>query len=178
MKKLNRFWHKDSGPRTIWTKGGVEGIPKRFQFLITVVMPLHYILITLFGIFVAIFPLETFSIFIGPVFSSIWAILLALFGILSFISLVLRSKAEMYTSIVVTFLLSVYPFYLIFLTVYESIMDHDLGRIALIFAITIYLIMPAWRVIDIVLELRKTQQRQLYAEFALGETHHDTDRNN
>lgn len=167
MKKLNKLWHPDKGPLTIYSKGANEIIPTRFRRLITVVMPLFYICLALFGVTAVIFPTPTMSFLVGTFYAVIWAGIVALSGFVSLFALIFRLRSEIYTAIVLAVFLCIYPLYIAFIVFHDP--NHiDTARFSVIFAVALYPIMPAWRAIDIVLEIRKARQRQLYAKYALG----------
>lgn len=156
-------------PKTVYSKGSEELIPQRFRRIITVVMPILYTLLFLFGLTAAIVPVPTFLLLVGTVYGSVWATILAIASLISLISLIFRLKIEIYSSIVVTILLAVYPFYVGYLVVHDATATDDISRLGVMFAVATYAIMPGWRVVDIVLEIRKSKRRQLYAESLLGE---------
>lgn len=154
---------------TIWSRGTEELIPERLRRIITVVMPLIYGNLAIFGFLSALFPSPTFAQVIGIGYGTIWAIMVMVAAAISFFALVFRSMVEVYSALILTILLVIYPFYVAF------IIFHDPGswnfyKLAVIFAVTLYPIMPAWRVVDIVLEIRKSRQRQLFAAANKGET--------
>lgn len=168
MKKLNRKWFKGPGPITVWSKGSAELIPERFRRLITVVMPLIYMLLIFFGITAALDPVPTFEVLVGTFYGTIWASLVGGSAFVSLVGLAFRLRIEIYAAIVLGALLTIYPFFIAYIVFHDS--THlDLSRLGVIFAVAIYPVMPGWRVIDIVLEIRKARQRQLYAMYSLGE---------
>lgn len=154
---------------TIWSKGTEELIPERLRRVVAVVMPLIYGNFVVFGFLSSLYPAPAFTVVVGVQYGTIWAILVTVAAAVSFISLVFRSRIEIYSSLILTILLSIYPIFIAYLVIHFS---HDivLYKFAIVFAVTLYPIMPAWRVVDIVLEIRKSRQRQLYAEATKGGT--------
>lgn len=157
MKKERAFgWHK-----TIWAKGASDLIPERFRRIITVVMPIVYGLLILFGAFGALFPVTTVSTIIGT-YGMLWSALLGLTALQSLIGLAYRLRIEIYSSIVLTVLLSLYPIFIAVIIIVSH--RHVNPSVLAVFpAVCLYPVMPAWRVIDIVFEIRKARKRQLYA---------------
>lgn len=153
---------------TIWSSGTLELIPSRFRRILIFVMPIIYVLIFLFGLTAVLFPHTTVARLSGIDYSFVWANLVGAFALISLVGLIFKLRIELYSSIILTVLIATYPLYLI----YEGFHDPqhlDFTRLSTIFAGIIYVIMPAWRSIDIVLDIRKAQQRRLYAESLMGE---------
>lgn len=183
MRKLNQKWFKGPGPKTIWSHGSTELIPERFRRILTVVLPLVYFLLFLFGTVATFIPVPTFKLLIGNYYGSLWALLVAIMALLSFLGLVYRLRLEIYTNILLSILLGIYPFFVAgtvffpeqapstFMThgLFPVSMPESLTRLAVVFSVMIYPIFPVWRAFDIVLEIRKYRKRQLFAEAALGE---------
>lgn len=155
--------------KTIWSRGTEELIPERFRRIITVVMPLIYGNLAVFGFLSALYPAPTFATVVGVGYGTIWAIMVTTAALVSFLTLVFRSRIEIYSSLILTILLGIYPFYVAFI-IFHDPDTWNVYKLAVIFAVTLYPIMPAWRVVDIVLEIRKSRQRQLYAAANKGET--------
>lgn len=160
-------------PRTIWSHGAGRFVPERFRRIITVIMPVIYLLLLVFGVCASIYPVPTFQEIVGPLDGIIWAILVSISALLSLVCLIFRCRFEIYSSIILSGLLFVYPFYVTYLVIHDSAQSGDFSRLGVIFAVAIYPIMPAWRSIDIVLEIRKSTQRRLFAEQTLGEVKHN-----
>lgn len=146
---------------TIWARGASDLIPERFRRIITVVMPIFYILFIIFGALGATFPVATVSAVIGGS-GLTWSALVALTAAQSLFGLVYKLRIEIYSSIVLSVLLSIYPIFLGFIIIASH--RHVSPSVLAVFpAVSLYPIMPAWRVFDIVFEIRKARQRQLYA---------------
>jgi hypothetical protein len=138
---------------------------------VAVVMPIIYALLFMFGSAAFVFPLNVFKTVVGEEFGEWWAIGIALSSLVSLVGLIFKLRIEIYSSIVLTILLAIYPVYLgyvVYLDFQDPDPKNDLGRFASIFSVAIYCVMPAWRVFDIVLEIRKVSKRQLYAKATLG----------
>jgi hypothetical protein len=168
MKKLDGKWREHSGPVTIWSKGSAELIPDRLRRVITIVMPIIYLLFFLFGFTATLSPVPIFEALVGNLYGSIWAMLIAISSGISLVGLIYRLPLEIYSGIVLTALLTIYPIYIVLLVIHD-ISHNNFSHVGTIYAAALFPIMPGWRVVDIVLELRKARQRQLYAKFALGE---------
>lgn len=148
----------------LWSKSQTELIPHRIRAVIRVLMPLWYFFMILFGIGTILSPIKAFNLIIGDDYSYVWAALVSTFATLSLIGLILKTRTELYSSIVLTILLFIYP-------VYEIIDDSIDGRVdnwGSFFGAAIYILVPFWRVIDILLDIRKSQRRRLYANSLKG----------
>lgn len=169
MKYQGKIFERPSGPLTIWSKGASELIPERFRRIVTVVMPLLYLLFTLFGFTAAFFPVPTFALIVGYGYGQIWAGLIGLTSLLSLVTLIFRNRIEIYSAISLAVILFIYPFYVGYLVLHDISASGDNSRLAVIWAVATYSVMPAWRSLDIALEIRKSRQRQLYVKATLGE---------
>jgi len=174
MKDQSRWYPQRGTPVTIWSKAAEEFLPERFRRIILWVMPPIYGLLTLFGITAALVPVPTFKMLIGTQFGITWALVVGCSAFVSLVGLVFRLQIEIYSSIILAVFLFIYPFYIGYIVFHDTTALQDSSRLGIIFAVALYPIMPGWRVIDIVLELRKSRQRQLYALSALGEAPNDT----
>lgn len=172
MKQLDQKWFSETGPISIWSHGSASLIPERTRRLITVIMPAFYVLMMFFGISAAFITLPVFDLLVGTFYGAIWGICVALASLVSVLSLIFRLRLEIYSSIVLGALLSVYVLYLIYYVLHDPT-SLDTSRIGLVFAAISNTLLPGWRVIDIVLEVRKRRQRQLYAEDQLGGSNED-----
>jgi hypothetical protein len=151
---------------TIWSHNVTELIPYRIRIVIRVVMPIIYTLMILFGITSLLFPIQTFISVVGLNYGYIWSGLIGVVSTTSLIGLILKTRLELYSSIVLTIFLLVYPIYVIT----NDAMDGNVDHISSFFAAILYLVMPCWRVIDISIDIRKSRRRQLYAESTQGGT--------
>lgn len=163
MEKRMRSAENHYKAKTIWAKDAAEFIPERFRRIITRVVPEVYFLLFLFGVTSSIWPVPTFINIVGGEYGKFWAILVATSALISLVGLIFRLQIEIYSSIILTTLLAVYPLYIVYF-VYHDPSNVDLSRAAVIFATMIYPIVPGWRVFDISVEIRKARQRVLYAE--------------
>ncbi len=183
MQKHNQKWFSGSGLITVWSHGSTELIPERFKRIITIVLPLVYFQFFVAGVFATFIPLPVFSTLVGDNAASSWAMLVGLTSLISFLGLVYRIRIEIYSNIILSTLLAIYPIFLIVTTMFpnENILyghlytfldfsvNSNAGKISLIFLSSIFPMLPIWRAFDIVLEIRKNRKRQLFAEAALGE---------
>lgn len=168
MKAQQTHWWLHPIKSSIWAKGASELIPERFRRIITVVMPLVYSFLILFGTLGALFPVTTLYLLVGA-YGQFWSFLVAATAFQSLIGLAFRLRIEIYSSLVLSVLLTIYPVFIGFLI---FMMPHalDLSKLAVLPAIAMYPIMPAWRVFDIIFEIRRSRQRQLYAQAVSGTT--------
>lgn len=166
MKALQSNWWLHPAKSSIWAKGASELIPERFRRIITVVMPLFYSFFVVFGGLGALFPVKTLYLLVGD-YGQIWSFLVAATALQSLIGLAFRLRIEIYSSLVLSVLLTIYPVFIGFLI---FMMPHalDLSKLAVLPATALYPIMPAWRVFDIIFEIRRSRQRQLYAQAVSG----------
>lgn len=167
MKHLESSVHDYSGPFTIWSKGAKDLVTHRYLRLVTIVLPITYFMLLGFGVGAMLAPLPSFVNLIGETYGIYFGALVALSSLVSLLSLIFRLKAEIYSAIVLGALLTVYWAYILFLVFNEPGNAYYL-KVGVIFSIGIYPVLPAWRIFDIVLEIRKARQRQLYAANILG----------
>lgn len=171
MKLDSSSWWPHPMAKTIWARGSSDLIPERFRRIITVVMPIIYTLILLFGLLGASFPVPTLTRFIG-VYGMLWSFFVFATAAQSLIGLAYKLRIEIYSSIVLSVLLCVYPVFLGVL-IFTSHHHVSLAVLAVFPFTAIVPVMPAWRVFDIIKEIRKSRKRQLYAEAKNAEADHE-----
>jgi hypothetical protein len=154
-------------PSTIWSKTEVELIPHRFRMFLIGVLPITYAIMFLFGVSSIFFPLQTFVTVVGMNSGYYWAGLIGLLAGISLISLIFKKRLELYSALLLTLALAIYPGYAL-LVVFADPVHGGLPALRTFFAALTYPIIPGWRVIDIALEIRKSRRRQLYAESVKG----------
>lgn len=169
MEKIIRNWTRPNDePLTIWSRKLGPLLPERIQRLDTFVMPVIYSLIMLFGIVTSVDPVPSFEYLVGTYYGFIWSILIGVFAGISLGSLIFRLVSEMYSAIALTFLLVLYPIFMVVLVIHEANIN-EFSRIGILILVSMMPIMPAWRSVDLMLGIRKSKQRQMYTEQTTGE---------
>ena len=172
MHALSRKWFKSPDnsmlkTATVWSRGMHALAPNRFLIVLTLVMPAIYTLLFFFGTVATIIPLPIFLNLVGFNYGVAWAGLIAIAALISLIGLVFRLRIEIYSSIVLAVLLLVYPVFIGYAIVTMPT-QINIARISSMFSVLIYPIMPAWRSLDIIIEIRKLRKRELIVEASLG----------
>jgi hypothetical protein len=164
---MNQTSKKSSGSLTIWSRNETELVPGRLRNILRIVMPIIYGIMASYGISSMIFPSQTFITVVGLNFGYLWAGLIGIFSTISLVALIFKLKLELYSVIILSTLLLIYPIYILVLLFNDPIRG-GVTHINVLFVAFLYLVMPVWRALDISLDIRKSQRRQLYAESARG----------
>lgn len=161
MKEVIKNPRKGCMPITIWHRQARDLIPERFRQLLTIVLPIDYVLLMFFGFTAIIIPVPAFQSIVGEQYGSLWALVLGVTSLVSLIGLVFRKKFELYAAIAVSFVVGIYPFFIYYLILFEP-SEINYQRSALIFSSMIFPMLPTWRAVDIAMHIRQSKQRELY----------------
>jgi len=138
---------------TVWGRSYIEEeVPERYRSLYTVALPLQLLCFIVFGTLGTIANVPSVQLVAGVDYVDIWAALLAVIGAATFCALVFRFHwAELVAMIFLVAGLLSYPVSVALL----AIGDQDLDRWALAAGLPALLVLPAWRVGDLSVVLRR-----------------------
>lgn len=148
-----RVWWKRSIRHTIWNKDNLGHVPERYHFLYTLVLPLKYLAIALYGALSYAVPVSSIDLTFGYIYGDMWSIGLLAGGVGAFVGLCFYPRllwAECVSAVLLVTLMVVYVG-CIFVAALSRAEDFRYLSLILVF---IFLPMPSWRVYDIVRELR------------------------
>jgi hypothetical protein len=131
---------------TIWDRHLLdEEVPARFRSLYSLWLPIAYGLFVLYGAAGTFARVPSIVKVAGVGFGDVWTVLIGAFGIVALVGLVGRwALPEFLGALLVGTLMLLYVGSLIFLT-----FTGDLDRLALTVGVLVFIILPAWRCIDI-----------------------------
>lgn len=143
--------------RTVWGESYTfEDAPPRYKSLYTVALPLQYLLFTLYGMTGALTIVPSVEQLLGSDYSDLWTILVGVNGLVVLLALVFRGHwVELIATVVLVVGMFSYP---ASLAVFAFIL-HDPNKAALAVGLPALLILPAWRVSDLVKLIRKRRAR-------------------
>ena len=137
---------------TIWDPALRDEVPERFRSIYTVVLPLKYALFFGFGVAGSLSFIPVFSRVVSLAYADLWTLLVGIFSLAALIGLVFRiAMLELYATILLDVLLMVYVIALLVLG-----LSGDLGRFALSIGVPVFVVLPTWRVLDII----RTERRR------------------
>jgi hypothetical protein len=148
--------HWPTTVKTIWSVGSSILAPPALLRFITVVLPLMYILFGAYAIGSIFVPLTSFVRLVGTFYPVAWALLLTASCVVGLVTLIFRHPAERYAVAILAILLSVYEVY----TVYLAAVG-DQGRLPIVFAVGWYCVIPWWRAVTLVREIREARLAEL-----------------
>ena len=140
---------------TIWDPSLLEEVPRRFRGIYTVVLPIKYALFAAFGIIGALTIVPSVAIATSVDYGDLWTAMVGLTGLICFAGLVFRRESlELYALIALVIGFATYPLSALLLWITTG----DLNRAALGVGLWVFLILPMWRVTDIVRTIRKRRE--------------------
>jgi hypothetical protein len=137
---------------TIWDESLLTEVPRRFRSLYTIVLPIKYGFFFLFGVIGLIADTApTLAVLTSPSYVEIWTLVIGACAAISFVGLAIQHfRMELYATVVLSIMLFSYPLALI-VEGFGDIQKLDLGV-----GLLVFLVMPVWRVFDIV----RTERRR------------------
>jgi hypothetical protein len=144
MRQTTRFARLLRG--TIWDPVLLEEVPPRFRWLYTVLLPVNYTLLALFGAFGIIATIAPVAQVTSLSYANIWTLMVGLTATLTLVGLACRLEAmELYCGIALTIGMATYPVADVILS-----LRGDLQHASLAFGLFTFILLPSWRVVDIV----------------------------
>jgi hypothetical protein len=132
---------------TIWGEAALAEVPPRFRPLLTVWLPINYVLLMLYGIAGTLTRVPTIVKVAGVGYGDVWTVLIGVAGAIGLLGLIfLWALPEFAGALVVGVLFLCYVGSLFYLSVTAG----DLDRLALSIGVVVFLILPAWRCSDLV----------------------------
>lgn len=139
---------------TIWNRDLLEEVPTRFRGLYTVLLPVNYGLLVMFGL------LGTLAV-VGPAapvaqvtsslsYATIWTLMVGVTALVTFTGLAFRREwLELFAGIFLIIGMSTYPIADVVLS-----LTGDLRHASLSFGLFTFVLLPLWRTVDLVQVLR------------------------
>lgn len=145
-----RGWRR----HTIWNDNLLQEVPARFRGLYTVLLPVNYGLLVMFGL------LGTLAV-VGPAapvaqvtsslsYATIWTLMVGVTALATFAGLAFRRESlELYAGIFLIIGMSTYP-------IADAVLSitGDLRHASLSFGLFTFVLLPGWRTFDLVRVLR------------------------
>jgi hypothetical protein len=132
---------------SVWDKSLLEEVPARFRSLYTIVLPVKYFIFFLFGVFGVIYQnAPTLAKVTSESYVDIWTLVVGAAALVCLLGLAARrAQAELYATIILVVTLASYPLSLIWVGIGGDLEKLDLG-----IGLFVFLVLPTWRIFDIV----------------------------
>lgn len=158
MREITRHGWRWLVELTIWGESyAIEDAPPRYRGLYTVALPLQYLLFVLYGFTGSLTIVPSVDHLFGADYADLWTMLVGVNGMATLVALVFRLRwAEMVTTVTLVAGLLSYPVSLAIL----AFIFHDTNRAALAVGLPALLILPAWRVTDLIKLIRQHRARK------------------
>lgn len=136
---------------TIWDLSLLEEVPARFRPIYTVVLPVKYTLFALFGLIGTLTVVPTIVTLTSVDYGDVWTAMVGLTGGVCLVGLVRRlERLELYSLIALIIGFATYPIGALILWLGSG----DSDRAALAVGLWVFLILPMWRVSDLIHTIR------------------------
>lgn len=140
---------------TIWDPSLLEEVPRRFRPIYTTVLPIKYALFTLFGVIGTLTLVPTITQLTSVDYGDVWTAMVGLTGGVCLAGLIWRrEQLELYSLIALVVGFSTYPIGALILWIGTA----DSSRAALAAGLWVFLILPIWRVSDLVRTIRRRRE--------------------
>lgn len=152
-----RDWRSRHLRGTVWDPGILDAeVPRRFQSLYTVVLPLKLALFAGFGIAGTIVRVPTVDLVTSVNYGDVWTVMLGLTAVLALAGEIYRrEQLALYSTIALVIGYATYPLGALVLTA-----GGDLDRAPLAIGLWVLVVTPAWRIIDLVRTIRRRREGQ------------------
>lgn len=140
--------------RTIWDPSLLEEVPQRFRPIYTVVLPVKYVLFALFGLIGTLTIVPTVADLTSVDYGDVWTAMVGLTGGVCFAGLARRIEGlELYSLIALVVGFSTYPLGAAILWI-----QGDVTRAPLAAGLWVFLVLPLWRISDLVRTIRRRRE--------------------
>ena len=148
-----KVWWRGFAEKTVWSHYNTANIPPRYQLLYTFVLPFKYTAIMLYGMLSIAVPITSIDLVFGNIYGDIWSVALMLGGIGALVGICFYARLIWLEAVSAVMLVTLMAIYVgcIFIAAIAGAEGFRFLSLLLVF---IFLPMPAWRVFDIVKELR------------------------
>jgi hypothetical protein len=140
---------------TIWDLSLLEEVPQRFRPIYTVVLPVKYALFALFGFIGTLTIVPSVVELTSVDYGDVWTAMVGLTGGVCLAGLIWRrERLELYSLIALVVGFATYPVSALVLWVLAG----DSDRAALAAGLWVFLILPMWRISDLVRTIRRRRE--------------------
>lgn len=149
MRVRMRGWFQ----RTVWSHYNTANIPPRYQLIYTLMLPLKFALIGLYGALSISVPITSIDLIFGPIYGDMWSFALMVSGLGAFVGICFYARLIWVEAIALIMMVTLMALYVgaIFTA---AILGAESFRFLSMLLVLVFLPMPSWRVWDIVRELR------------------------
>lgn len=140
---------------TVWEPGGLDAeVPRRYQALYTIVIPLKLLLFAGFGIAGTLVRIPTVDLVTSITYGDLWTSMLGLTALLALAgSIYRRELLELYATIALVVGYATYPIGAAVLA-----LAGDSDRAPLAIGLWVLIVTPAWRIVDLVRTIRRRRE--------------------
>lgn len=141
--------------KTVWSEEGLQEIPERFRSLYSIALPGKYAIYILFGITAVLFRPRSVEVATSPQYTDFWAVMIIVTTALAAAGLIFcKEKLELYASIANIVGIATYPVLLLWFA-----FTGDVERFPAGFGLMGFIVLPIWRVTDIVRVIRRREEK-------------------
>lgn len=148
-----RVWLRGFFELTVWSHHNTAKVPPRFQAIYTLVLPFIYACLATYGLVSIGFPIGSIDFTFGVIYGDLWSFSLFVAGLASFLGMAFYARliwVEIVAQCCVVALMLSYLFCLFL----AAIQGFEGFRILSLLIVVVTMPLPAWRIYDMVRELR------------------------
>ena len=152
-----KVWMRGLFQKTVWSSYNTVNIPMRYRLLYTLVLPFKYAAIGLYGMMSINVPISSIDAVFGSLYGDMWSTTLMAAGFTALIGVCFYARliwAECVAAVTLVTLMVIYTGCIFA----ASLVGAESFRFLSLLLVIIFLPMPAWRVLDIVRELRPARE--------------------
>lgn len=153
MSNSMRVWMAAAFRTTVWSSENTANIPPRYQLLYTLVLPLKFLVVGSYGWLSVGHPISSIDLVFGPIYSTIWSASIGLTALAATLGVCFYARLIWVEAVALVFMVTLMVAYIgcIFAAAMTGAETFRTLSLLLVFA---SMPLPAWRVYDIVRELR------------------------
>lgn len=152
-----KVWMRGSFQKTVWSHYNTANIPARYRLLYTFVLPFKYLAISLYGMLSISGSVSSIDLVFGSIYGDMWSVGLAVAGFLAVLGVSFYARLIWVECVAAVTLVTLMLIYLGSLFTAAAVGAETFHVLSMLL-VMMFLPMPAWRVLDIVRELRPARE--------------------
>jgi hypothetical protein len=146
-------WARAIAQRTVWSQYNTAKIPPRYQLLYQVVLPFKFAVIGLYGALSIGVPISSIDKVFGVIYGDMWSVGLLVAGFGAMIGIMFYDWAIKLEALMLVIMLTLMGFYVACIFI-AGLAGLEAFRVLSLLIVVIFVPMPAWRMWDVIRELR------------------------
>lgn len=148
-----KVWLRGLFQTTVWSHFNTAKIPPRYQLIYTFVLPVIYSFLALYGFISIGYPLSSIDLTFGIIYGDLWSFSLMLAGLGSLIGVSFYARLIWVEIISMSATVALMTWYILCLFL-AAILGLENFRFLSLLLVLVTMPLPAWRIYDIIRELR------------------------